>query len=61
MKVEIYWPEGSEYQHVKDVTTFDSLLSPDGDIIEFFDAVIYYSKKYDVIIDNGKVTFVDKE
>ena len=61
MKVEIYWPEGSDYQRVRDVTTFDSLSSPDGDIIEFFVAVIYYSKKYDVIIDDGKVTFVDKE
>lgn len=62
MKVEIYWPEGSQNQGIYgEVTKFDSCTSDDTDIITFFDDIIYASNKYDVIIDNGKVTFVDKE
>lgn len=61
MKVEIHWVEGSQNAAMYDgVTEFDSLTSQDIDIISFFDEVVYMSHKYDVIIDNGVITFVEK-
>ena len=61
MKVEIHWPEGSAERFIEGaVTKFDICTSEDIDIITFFDDVVYMSRKYDVIIDNGVITFVEK-
>ena len=61
MKIEIHWPEGSSnfkwYGNTTNIT--DDTLPEDFD--DFMQDVFKLSAVYDVIIDNGKITFVDKE
>ena len=61
MKIEIHWPEGSSnckwYGNI--TRTNENTLTEDLD--DFLSDVMTLSYTYDVIIDNGKVTFVDKE
>jgi hypothetical protein len=55
MKVEVHWPDCYEVDKVDlsvESNKFHSML---------LSRLIQHSHDYDVIIDNGKVTFVDKE
>ena len=55
MKLEIHWPDG---QGTEVINTGHTLHEDDS--ILFHD-IITLSYSHDVIIDNGKITFVDKE
>lgn len=60
MQLEIHWPEASnEHRWYGTTNITDNTLNED--VVDFLDDVVRLSRSYDVIIDNGKVTFVDKE
>lgn len=64
MKLEIHWPEDCKLMHSlgEPVTYLHDLCNyGDSEKFNFLMAVMEWSFEYDVIIDNGKVTFVEKE
>lgn len=60
MKIEIHWPEGTINYRYENITRTNENTLPE-DLDDFLSDVMSLSYTYDVIIDNGKVTFVDKE
>lgn len=54
MKIEIHWPD-----EIGGVETVDGSNNTTRGFV--FNDLVLLSHHYDVIIDNGKVTFVDKE
>lgn len=64
MKIEIHWPVECKYLHQsgESITHLDENCKyNDADKFYISMAIAEWSFIYDVIIDNGKVTFVDKE
>lgn len=62
MKVEVHWPEGYKSFGVTPESTYGLEYGSDPiELSNMIHHVVKLSKTYDVIIDNGKVTFVDKE
>lgn len=55
MQLEIHWPEGIPMEEV------DTLLTESADDSVLLHDILQLSFTYDVIIDNGVVTFVEKE
>lgn len=53
MKIEIHWPEG-----IQSLNTAHTDVAEDSLVLA---NLLSMSYEYDVIIDCGKVTFVDKE
>lgn len=61
MQLEIHWPEGTHNYRLYGAETALHYETLDEDVIDIMRDVVNLSYKYDVIIDNGKATFVDKE